>query len=80
MIEKCKVGKKYAESLCVFMQENFKGIQKDTMVSWDKNTRDQLGIMVSTKSGKEKHVFNYCPFCGGELFNQSLINEVSDEA
>lgn len=77
MIEQCKAGKKYAESLCVFMKEDYKGIQKDMMVSWENNQREKLGTMVSTKVGKEKHVFNYCPFCGGELLNQSLIGDKS---
>lgn len=73
MIDKCKPGVKYAESLCVFMQESYTGIVKHQMVDWSGGSRKQLGIMVAIKKGKEKHLLNYCPFCGGELLNADMF-------
>ena len=71
---KCQHGEKYAVKFCTFMEENIKGIQKDFMVNWSDGTRKELGYMVSVKGvGKQKHVFNFCPFCGGELLNPEIF-------
>ena len=71
---KCQAGEKYAVKFCTFMEENIKGIQKDFMVNWSDGTRKELGYMVSAKGvGKQKHVFNFCPFCGGELLNPKIF-------
>lgn len=73
---KCQYGEKYAAKFCSFMQENIKGIRKDMMVSWKGGQRKELGQMISAAGvDKKKHVFNFCPFCGGEVLNPKIFED-----
>lgn len=74
-MKKCSYGKKYAENLCPHMESGIKGIYTENAVEYSSEGRVPLGIVVFMKQGKEKHLLNFCPFCGGELLNPSIFGE-----
>jgi len=79
-VENCK--KKdggYAESICDFMASlaernptiRQKGLFMHSMLNIQTNERLGTAISIKTKSNQKGLFLNYCPFCGGELRDQS---------
>lgn len=69
----------YAENLCAFMAEvasfnptkRQKGVFIHSMVNIETNEKLGTGVSVKTDSRPNGVFLNYCPFCGGELRDQS---------
>lgn len=73
----------YAEFICEFMAEaasynptkRQKGLFMHSMVNIQTNERLGTAISVKTESKPNGVFLNYCPFCGGELRDQSRDGE-----
>jgi hypothetical protein len=80
--KKCsKVKGGFADNLCNFMSDAIqmssktKGINGGQIVNF--KTNEEKGTMISIKSGnlnKKGLVANFCPFCGGEIYDQSRLD------